>query len=143
MAMRAKQKHTSLPFPILITELCRRVGVLVDPARDIEFTPSSATDIEHFKAEYICEEADRRRAAPMDTCPEINVELLLTDPSTPTLVPGTSGTLVPPPSSQDPGASSSSQPIRITQAMIVKMWHLAQSTEARATRLERSVPGMI
>uniref|UniRef100_M1DB13 Polyprotein protein n=1 Tax=Solanum tuberosum TaxID=4113 RepID=M1DB13_SOLTU len=37
--------------------------------------------------------------------------------------------------------SSSSQPSRITQAMILKMGNLAQSTEMRETRLERSIPG--
>uniref|UniRef100_M1DE60 Polyprotein protein n=1 Tax=Solanum tuberosum TaxID=4113 RepID=M1DE60_SOLTU len=52
---------------------------------------------------------------------------------------------IPSPSSPShtPGTSSSSQPTRITQAMIMKMRQLAYSADVRATRLERSVPGMI
>uniref|UniRef100_M1DCI4 Putative plant transposon protein domain-containing protein n=1 Tax=Solanum tuberosum TaxID=4113 RepID=M1DCI4_SOLTU len=67
MAMRAKQTRTSLTFRILITELCHRAGVPRDPTRDIEVTPTSATDIRHFEAKYMREEADMRRPAPADT----------------------------------------------------------------------------
>uniref|UniRef100_M1DPL8 Polyprotein protein n=1 Tax=Solanum tuberosum TaxID=4113 RepID=M1DPL8_SOLTU len=45
--------------------------------------------------------------------------------------------------SQVPGASSTSQPAKITQAMILKMGQLTYSTDVRATRLERSILGMI
>ncbi|KAG5605845.1 hypothetical protein H5410_027337 [Solanum commersonii] len=63
MVMRAKQRHTSLPFPILITELCRRDG----------------------------EEADRRRVAPVDTSLEVDVDSISAEELLPTPAFGPSG----------------------------------------------------
>uniref|UniRef100_M1DJ16 Polyprotein protein n=1 Tax=Solanum tuberosum TaxID=4113 RepID=M1DJ16_SOLTU len=45
--------------------------------------------------------------------------------------------------SEAPGASATSQPTRITKAMILKIGNLAHSVDVRATRLEVAVPWMI
>ncbi|KAG5577127.1 hypothetical protein H5410_057261 [Solanum commersonii] len=63
--------------------------------------------------------------------------------SLPTPASRPSGTPTPIPSSKAPGISATSQPARISQAMILKMGHLAHSADVRATRLEAVVPWMI
>ncbi|KAK4737140.1 hypothetical protein R3W88_000837 [Solanum pinnatisectum] len=126
MAMRAKQRLTSPPFPILITELCRHAGVPQDPANDIEVIPSSSTDIRRIEAEFTREEVDRRRETLVDISSKVDVDSLPAQAPSPTLASEPTGTSAPSSSSQVLGASSSSsQPAKVTQAMILKIGHLA------------------
>uniref|UniRef100_M1DGZ6 Putative plant transposon protein domain-containing protein n=1 Tax=Solanum tuberosum TaxID=4113 RepID=M1DGZ6_SOLTU len=78
----------------------------------------------------------RRSEVPRDTARDI--EAFSPIPASEPL-----GTSAPSTSSQVSGTSTSSQPVKITQVMILKMGNMDYSADVRATRLERSISGMI
>uniref|UniRef100_M1DF28 Polyprotein protein n=1 Tax=Solanum tuberosum TaxID=4113 RepID=M1DF28_SOLTU len=128
-------------IPVLITKLCQRARVPWDPTSDIEVTPSSSTNIRRIEAKFTRQEAGGRRATPTYISPEVDVDSLPVEEPLSTLTSEYSG--IPAPSSQIPGASSSSESTKVTHVMILKMGRLAYSANVRATRLERSIPEMI
>lgn len=73
---RAKQLQNSPPFPGLITELCRCVGVQFHKKIDLEITSSTSIDIWRIEAEFQRDEEDKARKKPVNTTPLVYVETL-------------------------------------------------------------------
>ncbi|WMV29447.1 hypothetical protein MTR67_022832 [Solanum verrucosum] len=84
MQLRAKQSQTSLPFSVLFMELCWRARVPFVAKTDMEVTFTSFTNIWRIEAKYTRDEAERRKAVPVDTSPAVDVDMLEGDTYLPT-----------------------------------------------------------
>uniref|UniRef100_M1DS94 Integrase core domain containing protein n=1 Tax=Solanum tuberosum TaxID=4113 RepID=M1DS94_SOLTU len=138
MAMRVKHCQTSLPFLVLITEMYRRAQVPRDKKKYLEVITTSSTDIQRIEAEYLKDEAEKKKAAPMDTSLVVDTNALPTEAPLPTPAPGPSGTSNAAPS-VTPSSFTASVPPRsgtvaasrppLTPALLLRMGQLAHSAD--------------
>ncbi|KAG5630243.1 hypothetical protein H5410_001960 [Solanum commersonii] len=121
MVMRAKQRQTSIHIPVLITEMCMQARVPRDKKKDMEVIPTSSTNIRRIEAEYLKDEAMKKKASPVEISTVVDPQTLPAEATLPSDTPTSYTAPLPPRSGTD----------------------LAHSADRCAARVEGSIPSMI
>ncbi|KAG5580517.1 hypothetical protein H5410_051144 [Solanum commersonii] len=119
MLIWAKQRQASLPFLVLITELCRWARVPRDAKKDVEVIPTSFADIRRIEVEYVKNQAKKKKAASVDSSPIVDTDSLHVEVYLPNSAPVPSGTSSVVPSDI---ASSSTTALPLRTAVVAVSW---------------------